>query len=89
MVNSLTELTNQDEAASDLIKAYYSKTLNLLTKRFKEGQKLNQFRDDISAKKQAQIILASLVGMVALTKGPMSKSASLSNAKNIIKLIEK
>lgn len=88
MVNALTERGSQDEAVAQLVKNHSTKTTKLLTKTIKKGQESNEFRDDISAQDQAQLILVSLIGMLALSKGPMSKAASLQNIKNILRLIE-
>lgn len=89
MVNSLTEFGSQDEDVARLVKEHSSKTANLIAKTIEKGQSLGEFRNDMSANDQAQLILVSLVGMLALTKGPMSKSASLKNINNILMLIEK
>ena len=89
IINSLVERAYQDEEVSKRIKAHFTKVHKLLAKTIKEGQALNEFRNDLNANELAQIISSSFIGMVALTKGPMTKATGLQTAKNILKLIEK
>ncbi|MGI9227925.1 MAG: TetR/AcrR family transcriptional regulator [Gammaproteobacteria bacterium] len=89
IVNVLTERGSQDEEVSNLVKEHYAETLKLLTKTIEEGQVKNEFRKDLIASEQAQLILVSLIGMLVLTKGPISESESLQNIKNVMKLIER
>ena len=89
MVNALSERAYKDNDVADLIKKHTSKLSKLLTDTIKQGQDLGEFRNDLSAADITQIIIISLFGMLTLTKGPMSKNASLHNVKNILKLIEK
>lgn len=89
IVNSLVERAYQDEEVAKRIKVHFNKTHKLLTKTIQEGQTLNEFRKDISASELAQIITSSFIGMLTLTKGPMSRTASLQTAKNILLLMEK
>jgi TetR/AcrR family transcriptional repressor of nem operon len=89
MVNTLSERAYRDEDVANLINQHTSKLSKMLAKTIKRGQELNEFRSDLNAGEIAQIIIVSLFGMLTMTKGPMTKSASLNNAKNILKLIEK
>lgn len=89
MVNTLTELGSEDKEAVNLVKSHSAKTSKIIAKAIEAGQTENQFRKDFSANELAQIVLVSLVGMLVLIKGPMSKSASLQNVNNVLKLIEK
>lgn len=89
MVNTITELGSEDKEAINLVKSHSAKTSKIIAKAIEQGQKQNQFRKDFSPDELAQIILASLVGMLVLIKGPMSKSACLQNVNNILELIEK
>ena len=89
IVNSLVERAYQDKEVAKRIKAHFNKTHKLLTKTIQEGQTLNEFRKDISASELAQIVTSSFIGMLALTKGPMSRATSLQTAKNVMLLIEK
>lgn len=88
MVNALNERAYRDEEVANLINEHTSKLSKLLTKTIKRGQELKEIRTDLSASDMAQMIIASLFGMLTLTKGPMSKNASLINVKNILMLIE-
>ena len=88
MVNALSERAYKDNEVADLIKKHISQLSQLLTKTIKRGQDLGEFRIDFKAVDIAQIIIVSLFGMLTLSKGPMSKNASLHNVKNILKLIE-
>jgi len=83
------EYAKVTEEVSKKIKVHFSKTQNLLAKKIKEGQDLNEFRDDIDANELAQIITVSFIGLISMTKGPMSKFAGLQAAKNLITLLEK
>jgi TetR/AcrR family transcriptional repressor of nem operon len=89
MVNAMNERAYIDEEVANLINEHTSKLAKILTKTINKGQELNEFRSDINAGEIAQIIIVSLFGMLTLSKGPMNKTASLNNAKNILKLIEK
>ena len=89
IVNALIERAYQDEEVSKRIKVHFADVHKLLTNKIKDGQALGEFRDDLTASELTQIITSSFIGMVALSKGPMSKSASLKTAKNILVLIEK
>ena len=89
MANALNEKAYTDEDVATLVNAHISKLSKLLAKTIKNGQDLGEFRKDLSASALAQTIIVSLLGMLSLTKGPMSRSAGLSNIKNTIKLIEK
>jgi len=88
LVNSLVEDAYQDEVAAEKVKAYFTRIQKLLTKTIKEGQDLNQFRKDFTASELSQLINVSLIGMVAMSKGAISKNACLKIVKNILKLIE-
>ena len=88
IINSLVEDAYQDKVAAEKIKTYFTRTQKLLTKTIKEGQDLNQFRKDFTASELSQLINVSLVGMVAMSKGAISKNACLKIVKNILKLIE-
>ena len=89
MVNALSERAYKDKDVADLIKNHITKLSKLLTEIIIQGQELDEFRNDINASDITQMIIVSLFGMLTLTKGPMSKNASIQNVKNIIKLIEK
>ena len=89
MVNALCERAYKDNDVADLIKKHTSKLSKLLTNTIKQGQNIGEFRKDFDASEISQIIIVSLFGMLTLSKGPMSKNASLQNAKNILKMIEK
>jgi len=89
VANVLNERAYRDEKAARLINAYLSKLSKLLTKKIKQGQELGEFRIDINPSDIAQFIAVSLVGMLSLTKGPMSKNDCLKNIKNTLLLIEK
>ena len=88
IINSLVEDAYQDKVAAEKVKAYFTRTQKLLTKTIKEGQDLNQFRKDFTASELSQLIIVSLVGMVAMSKGAISKNACLKIVKNILQLIE-
>ena len=89
MVNTLNERAHTDETVANLIKSHLSRLSLLLTETIKRGQELGEFRDDIRANDISQMLIVSLLGMLSLSKGPMSKSKILNNIKNILKLIEK
>ncbi len=88
MVNALNERAYRDEKVANLITLHTARLSKMLTKTIKRGQELKEFRSDINASDISQVIIVSLFGMLTLTKGPMNKTASLNNVKNILKLIE-
>ena len=88
LVNSLVERAYQDDEVAQRAKAHLMRTHKLLTKTITAGQALNEFRKDLSASELAQLISVSFIGMLAMTKGPLTKSACLQIAKNIFKVIE-
>ncbi len=89
IVNSIVERAHHDEDVAKRIKAHFNKTHKLITKTIQEGQEQNEFRNDFSANELAQIISSSFIGLVTLNKGPMSKTACLQTANNILELIKK
>ncbi len=88
MVNALNERAYKDDEVKKLVNNHIAGLLKLLTNIIKRGQEKQEFRDDIKCNELAQLIVSSLVGMVTLTKGPMSKAQSLKGVNNIFKLLE-
>ena len=88
VVNSLVERVYQDEDTALLVKGYFVRLQKLLVTKIEEGQALNQFRKDCDAKDISQIIIVSYTGMLAMSKGVMTKNTCLNTTKNILKLIE-
>ena len=89
IVNSLVERAYQDEEAAQRVKEYFTRTQKLLANKIEEGQALKQFRKDYTANELSQIIIVAYTGMLAMSKGAMSKNACTNSMKNVLKLIEK
>ncbi len=88
MINSLNDRAYRDTEVKNLISDHISALEKLLAKAIKRGQEIGEFRDDIKPTETAKIIISLLVGMITLTKGPLSNNQSLKIVNNILKMVE-
>ncbi|MBP9089669.1 TetR/AcrR family transcriptional regulator [bacterium] len=68
-VNTVVELSQRDEKASEILKRHLVRVEKLLAKLIMSGQKSGDFRADISAEHLAEALFVYIFGMLAQSRG--------------------
>lgn len=68
-VNTVVELSQRDEKASEILKRHLVRVEKLLAKLITSGQKSGDFRADISAEHLAEALFVYIFGMLAQSRG--------------------
>lgn len=68
-VNTVVELSQRDEKASEILKKHLVRVEKLLAKAITSGQLSGDFRDDISAEHLAEALFVYIFGMLAQSRG--------------------
>jgi TetR/AcrR family transcriptional repressor of nem operon len=68
-VNTVVELSQRDEKASELLKRHLSRVEKLLAEVITRGQQSGDFRSDISAEHLAEGLFVFIFGMLAQSRG--------------------
>lgn len=68
-VNTVVELSQRDEKASEILKRHLVRVEKLLAKLISSGQQSGDFRSDISAEHLAEALFVYIFGMLAQSRG--------------------
>jgi TetR/AcrR family transcriptional repressor of nem operon len=68
-VNTVVELSQRDEKASEVLKRHLVRVEKLLAKLISSGQQSGDFRSDISAEHLAEALFVYIFGMLAQSRG--------------------
>lgn len=68
-VNTVVELSQRDEKASEILKRHLVRVEKLLAKLISSGQQSGHFRSDISAEHLAEALFVYIFGMLAQSRG--------------------
>lgn len=68
-VNTVVELSQRDEKASEILMRHLVRVEKLLAKVIKSGQQSGDFRSDISAEHLAEALFVYIFGMLAQSRG--------------------
>jgi TetR/AcrR family transcriptional repressor of nem operon len=68
-VNTVVELSQRDEKASEILKRHLARVEKLLAKLIATGQQSGDFRSDISAEHLAESVFVYIFGMLAQSRG--------------------
>jgi len=68
-VNTVVELSQRDEKASEILKRHLVRVEKLLAKLIRRGQQSGAFRSDISAEHLAEALFVYIFGMLAQSRG--------------------
>ena len=68
-VNTVVELSQRDEKASEILKRHLVRVEKLLAKLIGSGQRSGDFRSDISAEHLAEAVFVYIFGMLAQSRG--------------------
>jgi len=68
-VNTVVELSQRDEKASEILKHHLVRVEKLLAKLIRSGQQSDDFRSDISAEHLAEALFVYIFGMLAQSRG--------------------
>lgn len=68
-VNTVVELSQRDEQASEILKRHLVRVEKLLAKLITSGQQSGDFRSDISAEHLAEALFVYIFGMLAQSRG--------------------
>jgi len=73
-VNTVVELSQRDEQASDILKRHLIRVERLLAKLIVSGQQSGAFRSDLSAEHLAEALFAYIFGMLAQSRGTANQA---------------
>ena len=73
-VNSVVEFGAADEPVRRQLEAHFSRMRRVLADVIQEGQEQGEFRDDRSAEALSDFVISIASGLLALSKGQISKS---------------
>ena len=68
-VNTVVELSQRDEQASEILKRHLVRVEKLIAKLIRSGQQSGDFREDISAEHLAEALFVYIFGMLAQSRG--------------------
>ena len=73
-VNSVVELGEADESVRRQLAAHFARMRGLLGGTIREGQERGELRDDRSAEDLSDFVISTASGLLALSKGQISRS---------------